>query len=64
MESDLSSFNFSIFDIYFIANEYNGYIFTYSGEIFMPFGYISIGDSGTDIKHDDSTMTTYVVAFS
>ena len=64
MESNLSSLNFSILDIYLVSNQDDRDFFADSSEILMPFRYISVSDSTTDIKHDNSALSSDVISFS
>lgn len=50
-------FDFPVFDIHLVAAEDDGNVLTDTDQIAMPVGYVFIGDSGGDIKHDDSTLS-------
>jgi len=64
VESDLSGLDFSVFSIDLVADEDHRNILTDSGEILVPFGDVLVGDSGSDIEHDDGTVSTNIVTFS
>ena len=64
MEGDLFGLNFSVFDIDLVTNQNNWNLLTDSSQIFVPFLDIGVGDTGTDIEHDDSTLSIDVVSVS
>ena len=64
MEGNLLSLDLSVLNIDLITNQANWDAFTYSSEIFVPFGDVFVSDSGADIEHDDSSLASDVVAFS
>jgi len=64
VECDLTSFNLSILTVDLVANEHHGDVVTNSGQILVPFGDIFIGNTGSNIEHDDSGMGTDVISFS
>lgn len=39
----------------------NGNVFTNTDEITMPVRYVLVGDSGSNIKHDDGTLTANTI---
>jgi hypothetical protein len=54
--------DFSILDIDFVATESNRNVLTDPGQISMPIRDILVSDSGSDIKHDDRTLSLNVVS--
>lgn len=50
-------FDFPVFDVHLVATEDDGNVLTDTDQITMPVGYVLIGDSGGNIKHDDSTLS-------
>ena len=64
MECNLFSFDLSVFDIDLVAHQTDGDAFTNPGQVFVPFGNILVGDSGTDIEHDDTTLPANIVSLS
>ena len=64
MESNLSSFNFSVLLIDFISNQDDGDVVANSSQIFVPFGNVFIGDSSSDIKHKNSGIGSNVITLS
>lgn len=48
---------FSVFNVHFVAAEDNGNVLTHTDQVTMPVGYVLIGDSRGDVKHDDSTLS-------
>lgn len=57
-EQDLSGFDFSVFYVDFVSDKDHWDIIADSSDILVPFGNILIGNSGADIEHDDSTIST------
>lgn len=57
MKHDALGLYFSVFNIHLVATEDNGNVLTDTDQVTMPVGYVLIGDSGGDIKHDDSTLS-------
>ena len=45
VESDLLGLDFSVFDIDFVAYEYNWNVLANSGQILVPLGNIRVGDA-------------------
>lgn len=64
MENDLLGLNLSILDINLVSDKHNRNVFTNSDEIFVPLWNILIGDSGADIEHDDTAVSTNVITIS
>jgi len=64
VESDLLGLDFSVLDINFVSNENDWNLLTYSSEIFVPFVDILVSDTGANIKHDDSTVSSNIVSVS
>jgi len=62
VESDLFGLHFAVFNINFVAYEHNWDVLAYTGQIFVPFGHIRVSDTGTNVKHDDTTVTTDVIS--
>lgn len=57
VKDDALSLNLAVFNIYFVATQDNGNVLTNTDQITMPVGYVLIGDSRGDIKHNDSTLS-------
>lgn len=57
MEHDALGFDFSVFDVHLVAAEDDGNVLTDTDQVTMPVGYVLIGDSRGDVKHDDSTLS-------
>lgn len=57
MKHNALGFDFPIFNVHLVATEDNGNVLTDTDQVTMPVGYVLIGDSGGDIKHDDSTLS-------
>ena len=64
MENDLLGLNLSILDINLVSDKNNWNVFTNSDEIFVPLWNVLIGDSGADIEHDDTAVSTNVITIS
>jgi hypothetical protein len=58
VEGDLLGLDFSVLDVDLVADQDDGDVFADSDQVLVPFGHILIGDSGTDIEHNDSTVAT------
>lgn len=56
MEYDALGFDFPVFDVHLVAAEDYGNVLTDTHQVTMPVGYVLVGDSGRDIKHDDRTL--------
>ena len=61
MERDLLGFHLAVLDIDLVTDENNWDGLANSGQVFVPFRHVRVGDAGADIKHDDATVTTDVV---
>jgi hypothetical protein len=64
VESDLLGLNFSVLDINLVSDEDDWDGITDSDEIFVPLWNILIGDSGADIEHDDTALTSNIISIS
>ena len=56
--------DFTVLTVDLVTDEYDGDVLTYSSQVFVPVRYGLVGDTSGDIKHDDSGLTTDVVAIS
>lgn len=61
MENNGLGLDFPILDVNFVARQDNGNILANSYQIPMPVGNVLVGDSGSDVKHDDGTLALNVV---
>jgi hypothetical protein len=50
-------FDFSILNVYFVPTKNNGYVFTHSNEVTMPIWHILVGNSRSNIKHYNGTLS-------
>lgn len=48
---------FSVFNVHLVAAEDDGNVLTDTDQVTMPVGYVLIGDSRGDVKHDDGTLS-------
>ena len=64
VENNLLGLNFSILDINLVSDKNNWDVFTNSDEILVPLWDVLIGDSGADIEHDDTAVSSDVVTIS
>ena len=64
VEVDLLGFELSILNISLITDKYNRNVLTDLGQVFVPFWYVLVGSSGGKVKHDDSTVSSDVIALS
>lgn len=51
--------NLAVFNIDFVATQDNGNVLTNTDQITMPVGYVLIGNSRSDVKHDDGTLSCW-----
>lgn len=58
MEGDLLGLNLSVLDIDLVSNKYDGDVLANSDEVLVPLRHVLVGDSGADVEHDDSAMST------
>ena len=63
MECDLPSLHFSVFLINFVAHQHDRDVVADTGQIFVPFGDILVGDPGGHIEHDDGGMGANIISF-
>ena len=64
VENNLLGLDLSVFDINLVSDQNNWDVFANSHEIFVPLWHVLISDSGADIEHDDTAVTTNVVSIS
>ncbi len=64
MESNLSGLDFSVLLINFVSNQNDGNVVADSGQVFIPFGNVFVGDSCGNVKHENGSIGTNVVSFS
>lgn len=64
MESDLSSFDFSVLLINLVADQHDWDVIADSSQILIPLGHILVCDSCGDIKHKDGSLGSNVVTLS
>lgn len=57
MKNDSFGFHFSIFNVNFVAAQYNWNILANTNQITMPVWNVFICYSRSDIKHDDGAFT-------
>lgn len=57
MKNNTLGFNFTVLDVNLVATEDDGNVLTDTDQVTMPVGYVLIGDSRSDVKHDDSTLS-------
>lgn len=62
MEYDAFRFDFSVFNVDFVAAEHDRNILADSDQIPVPVGHILVGDSRGDVKHDDGAVALDIVA--
>lgn len=64
VEDDRLGLDLAIFDIHFVTTENNWDILTDSDQVPVPIGDVLVGDAGSDIEHDDSTVGLNIVTVS
>lgn len=57
VESDTGSLDLSFLDVDLVTTQHDGDVFTNSFQISVPVRYILVGDSGSNVEHDDTTLT-------
>lgn len=57
MKHNALGFDFPVFDVHLVATEDDGNVLTDTNQITMPVGYVLIGNSRSDVEHDDSTLS-------
>ena len=62
VESDLLGLDLAILDFYFVSAQDNWDIFTNSGQITVPVGNILVGNTRSDIEHDNGALALNVVS--
>jgi hypothetical protein len=58
VENDLLGLDLSVLHIDLISNQNDWNILANSHEILVPFWYILVSNSGTNVKHNDCALTT------
>lgn len=58
VESDLLGLDLSVLNVNLVSNENDGDVLANSDEIFVPLGYVLIGNSRADVEHDNSAVST------
>ena len=64
VEGDLLGLDLSVLDIDLVAYEHNWDLLTNSGQVLVPLLDVGVGDTGADVEHDDSALSTNVVSIS
>ena len=64
MKGDGLGFNFALFNIDFVTAEDDGDVFANADEVTMPVRNVFVRDTGSDVKHDYSTLAINVIAVS
>ena len=58
VESDLLGLYLAVLNVDLVSDQNDGHVLTDSDQIFVPLGDVLIGDSGADVEHDDSAVST------
>jgi hypothetical protein len=64
VEHNLLGLNFSVFNINLVSDQNDWDVLANSHEIFVPLWNVLISDSGADIEHDDTAVSTNIVSIS
>ena len=64
MELNVSSLDLSVFNIDLVTNENDWDVLAHSDNISVPVWNILVGDSRSDIEHDDGTLTLDIITIS
>lgn len=61
MEGDLLGLHFSVFHLDLVAAKNDGDVLAHAGQISVPVGHTLVGDSGSDVEHDNSALSLNTV---
>ena len=64
MESDLLGLDLSVLYIDLVTYKNNWDVLTNTGQVLVPLWHIRVGNSGADVEHDDTAVTTDVVTIT
>ena len=62
VEGDLLGLHLAVLHIDLVADEHNGDVLADTGQVLVPLGHVRVSDAGADIEHDDTAVSTDVVA--
>jgi len=64
VEGNLLGLDLSVLDVDLVTDEHNWDGLADTGQIFVPLGDVGVGDTGAGVEHDDTALSTDVVAVS
>ena len=64
VKGDLLGLDLTVFDFYLISRKDNRNVFAHTRQVAVPVGYIFIGDTTSDIKHDNGTLSLDVISIT
>lgn len=64
MEGDIAGLDFTFLDIDLVSAQNNRDVLAYPLQVSVPVGYVFVGDSGSNVEHDDTTLTLDVISVS
>jgi len=62
VEGDLLRLNLAVLHIDLVADEHDGDVLADTSQVLVPLGHVRVGNAGADIEHDDTAVSTDVVA--
>ena len=64
VKDDWLGLHFTILDVHFVAAEHNGDVLAHPHQVAMPVGNVFVGDTRSDIKHDDGALALKEIIMS
>lgn len=61
MEGDLLGLHLSVLHLDLVAAKNDGDVLAHAGQISVPVGHTLVGDSGSDVEHDNSALSLNTV---
>ena len=62
VEGDLLGLDLSVLDVDLVTDQYNWDGLADTSQIFVPLGNVGVGDTGAGVEHDDTALSSNVVA--
>ena len=64
VEGDLLGLDLSVLDINLVSDEHDWDVLAHSDKILVPLWNVLVGNSGADIEHDDTALSSNIVSIS
>ncbi len=64
VEGDLSCLDFAVLLVHLVAHQHDGDVVADAGQVLVPLGDVLVGDTGSDIEHEDGGIGTNVVSLT